>query len=97
MSIGGFDKSIEELLHFGDSFKLHEKQLKQQYAVKLNRQKNEYDVQLQKEKEQVNQLQEKNRALTNQIEEMTGKQIDSNEQYAVMEISEQKNESISFV
>jgi ATP-dependent 26S proteasome regulatory subunit len=87
-----FDKSLQALLHLGDCFKRREKQLKQQYNTKFNKQKNEFNVQLQKEKERIEQLQDTNRALIHQIEEMTEKQINFN---AVIKKSNTKNLSIS--
>jgi len=53
-SIAEFDKSIEELLYFGDCLKLWEKYLEQQHVRELDQQKNEFDIQLQKEKNKLN-------------------------------------------
>jgi len=83
-SITGFDKALEELLHFDDSLERHQKQLEQKYAVELDQQKKKFNVQLQKEKQRVVQLQKTDRALTEQIEQMTEKLIDLNETCTVI-------------
>jgi chromosome segregation ATPase len=82
--ITGFDKALEQLLHFGDSLERHQKQLEQKYAAELDQQKKEFNVQLQKEKQRVVQLQKTDRALTEQIEQMTEKLIDLNETCTVI-------------
>jgi HD superfamily phosphodiesterase len=79
----GFNKSLEELLHFADSLKLREKELEQQRCLEFEKQKNEYDIQLQIEKRRSEQLQEINRTLTEQVERGTQKQVELEQKHSV--------------
>ena len=80
----GFNKSLEELLHFADSLKLREKELEQQHILEIEKLKNEYELQIQIEKRRVEQLQEINRTLTEQVERGTQAQVDSEQKYTVI-------------
>ncbi len=89
----GFNKSLDELLHFADTLKLREKELEQQHHLELDKQKAEYDIQLQIEKRRIEQLQEINRTLTEQVERGTQKQVDFEQKYTVIT----KNKSHFFI
>ncbi|CAF3336434.1 unnamed protein product [Rotaria sp. Silwood1] len=80
----GFNKSLDELLHFADTLKLREKELEQQHLLELEKQKTEYDIQLQIEKRRIEQLQDINRTLTEQVERSTQKQVDLEQKYTVL-------------
>jgi len=80
----GFNKSLDELLHFADSIKLHEKELEQQHNLEIEKLKSDYDIQIQIDKRRIEQLQEINRTLTEQIERSTQKQIDLEQKYTVL-------------
>lgn len=82
-TISRFDRTVEELLYFGDCLKLREKHVEQQHVTELNQQKSEFNVELQKEKKRIEQVQQINKILAKQIEEATKHQIDLNEKYAV--------------
>jgi Ni,Fe-hydrogenase maturation factor len=90
-TIDGFNKSLEELLHFGDSLKSREKKLEQRHVIKLTKQKNEFDIQLQIEQKRIEKLQTINRTLSEQIEQVVDKQIGCEEDYTVI-----KNERSNF-
>jgi hypothetical protein len=83
-TMDGFNKSLEELLHFADSLKLREKELEQQHGLDFEKQKNEYDLQIQIEKRRCEQLQEINRTLTEQVERGTQKQVELEHKYTVI-------------
>jgi hypothetical protein len=82
-TMDGFNKSLDELLHFADSLKLREKELEQQHHLELEKQKAEYDIQIQIERRRIEQLQEINRTLTEQVERGTQKQVDLEQKYTV--------------
>jgi len=82
-TMDGFNKSLDELLHFADSLKLREKELEQQHHLELEKQKAEYDIQIQIERRRIEQLQEINRTLTEQVERATQKQVDLEQKYTV--------------
>jgi hypothetical protein len=82
----GFNKSLDELLHFADSLKLREKELEQQHNLELEKQKSDYDLQFQIEKRRIEQLQEINRTLTEQVERGAQKQIDLEQKYTVISL-----------
>ncbi|CAF4142144.1 unnamed protein product, partial [Rotaria sp. Silwood2] len=75
-AMDGFNKSLDELLHFADTLKLREKELEEQHSSELRKQKTEYDIQIQIEKRRIEQLQDINRTLTEQVERCTQKQVD---------------------
>jgi hypothetical protein len=83
-TMDGFNKSLDELLHFADSLKLREKELEQQHHLELEKQKAEYDIQIQIERRRIEQLQEINRTLTEQVERATQKQVDLEQKYTVI-------------
>jgi hypothetical protein len=83
-TMDGFHKSLDDLLHFADSLKLHEKELEQQHHLELEKQKADYDIQLQIEKRRIEQLQDINRTLTEQVERGTQKQVDLEQKYTVI-------------
>ena len=80
----GFNKSLEELLHFADTLRLREKELEQQYNLELEKQKKEYEIQIQIEKRRTENVQEINRTLTEQVERAAQKQVDSDHNYTVI-------------
>ncbi|CAF1025625.1 unnamed protein product [Rotaria sordida] len=84
LAMDGFNKSLDELLHFADILKLREKELEQQHILELEKQKTEYDIQIQIEKRRIEQLQEINRTLTEQVERSTQKQVDLEQKYTVL-------------
>lgn len=79
----GFSASIEELMHFADILKLREKELEQEHALDLEKQKAEFEIQLQMDKKRIEQLQEINRSLTQQVERLTQKQVELEQQNTV--------------
>ncbi|CAF4264608.1 unnamed protein product [Rotaria magnacalcarata] len=81
----GFNKSLDELLHFADTLKLREKELEQQHTSELEKQKAEYEIQMQIDKRRIEQIQEINRTLTEQLERSTHKQVELEQRNTVLQ------------
>ncbi|CAM4878471.1 unnamed protein product [Rotaria socialis] len=81
----GFNKSLDDLLHFADILKLREKELEQQHTSELEKQKAEYEIQMQIDRRRVEQLQEINRTLTEQLERSTHKQVELEQHNTVLQ------------
>lgn len=80
----GFSKSLDELLQFGDSLKLREKEIEQQHNLEIESLKRDFEFKLQMEKMRADQFQEMNRSLAEQIERSTQKQVDLEHKYTVI-------------
>lgn len=79
----GFNKSLDELLHFSDRMKLREIELEQKHNLELEKQKNEYELQIQIEKRRAEHVQEINRTLTERLERTTQHHVDLEQKYTV--------------
>lgn len=82
-SLNGFDKSLDELSHLADSFKLHDQELEQQHRLEWDKLKSRFDIQLQLEKERVKQLQDLKQNLTDELKAAAKTHIDTEHQYTV--------------
>jgi hypothetical protein len=84
---------LDELSHFADSLKLHDRELEQQHRLELDKLRSGFDLQVQLEKERVKQLQDFKQSLTDELKAAAKTQIDAEHQYTV----ECRNVEILFV